>query len=123
MGRFQFILGREIGVSFFGYGKEEDRMFLPSTSETNPQTTVVAVRSIQLQFPVLEYRPLPYVLHGPEFPSLVFQLFGGVDIPTKITMVSPPEAQVPDHRSTWMLGFRVAFDWRYYLGSGQGGHR
>jgi hypothetical protein len=122
IGRFQFMVGREIGVSFFGYGKEEDRMFLPSTSETYPQTTVVAVRSIQLQFPVLEYRPFR-TFSMDQSSSLVFQLFGGVDIPTKVTMVSPPEAPVPDHRSTWMLGIRVAFDWRYYLGSGQGGHR
>jgi len=51
------MIGREIAVSFFGYGKEEDRMFIPYSTENAPQAPVVALRTVQLEFPVLEYRP------------------------------------------------------------------
>jgi len=122
MGRFQVMVGREIGVSFYGYGKEEDRMFLPYASGGTPDVPVVALRSIQLQFPVLEYRPFR-TFSMDQSSSLVMQLFGAVDIPTKVTMITPPTAPVPETRSTWIVGIRMAFDWRYYLGSGQGGHR
>jgi hypothetical protein len=122
IGRFQFMLGREIGVAFFGYGKEEDRMFIPYSTETTPQVPVVALRSIQLEFPVIEYRPFRTFATN-QSSSMVVQLYGAVDIPTKISVVTPPGAAEPDLRSTWSAGVRVAFDWRYYLGSGTGGHR
>jgi hypothetical protein len=54
---------------------------------------------------------------------MIVQLFGGVDIPTKVSVVAPAGAQEPSVRSNWFVGVRVAFDWRYYLGSGKGGHR
>lgn len=87
----------DIAAAFFGYGKEEDRMFIPYPTGGAPDVPIVALRSVQL--------------------------YTAVDIPTKISMVTPPGAAVPETQSTWTIGLRVAFDWRYYLGSGTGGHR
>ena len=122
IGRFQFILGREVGVSFFGYGKEEDKMIIPISGTTPVETPVVGVRSIQLEFPLLEYRPFRTFSMN-QSSSMVAQFFGGVDIPTRISVVAPASAPEPAVRNNWFVGLRVAFDWRYYLGSGQGGHR
>ncbi len=122
IGRFQFILGREVGVSFFGYGKEEDPMIIPVSGTTPVRTPIVDVRSIQLEFPLVEYRPFRTFSMN-QSSSLVVQLYGGVDMPTKVTVVVPAGAPVPDVRNNWFAGIRVAFDWRYYLGSGTGVHR
>jgi hypothetical protein len=122
MGRFQFILGREVGVSFYGYGEEEPRMIIPVSGTTPVKTPVVVLRSIALEFPVLEYRPFR-TFSMDQSSSLVAQLYGGVDIPTKVGVVAPEGAPEPDLRSNWFLGLRFAFDWRYYLGSGKGVHR
>jgi hypothetical protein len=122
IGRFQFILGREVGVSFFGYGKEEDKMLIPVSGVPPVQTPIVSLRSIQLEFPLLEYRPFRTFSMN-QSSSMIAQLYGGVDIPTKVTVVAPVSAAEPSVRNNWFFGLRVAFDWRYYLGSGSGGHR
>jgi hypothetical protein len=122
IGRFQFILGREVGVAFFGYGKEEDKMLIPISDVPPVETPIVSVRSIQLEFPLVEYRPFRTFSMN-QSSSMVVQFFWGVDIPTKISVVAPVGAEEPSVRNNWFIGMRVAFDWRYYLGSGQGGHR
>jgi hypothetical protein len=122
IGRFQFILGREVGVAFFGYGKEEDKLIIPISGVPPVQTPIVSLRSIQLEFPLLEYRPFRTFSMN-QSSSMVVQLFGGVDIPTKVSVVAPAGSAEPSVRNNWFTGIRVAFDWRYYLGSGSGGHR
>jgi hypothetical protein len=122
IGRFQFILGREVGVAFFGYGKEEDKMLIPISDVPPVQTPIVSIRSIQLEFPLLEYRPFRTFSMN-QSSSMIVQLYGGVDIPTKVSVVAPTGAPEPSVRNNWFAGVRVAFDWRYYLGSGTGGHR
>lgn len=122
IGRFQFILGREVSVSFFGYGKEEDKMIIPVSGTAPVRTPIVSVRSIQVELPLVEYRPFRTFSMN-QSSSLVFQLYGGVDIPTKVSVYAPEDAPLPDVRNNWFAGMRVAFDWRYYLGSGTGVHR
>jgi len=122
IGRFQFILGREVGVSFYGYGKEEDKMIIPVSGVPPVQTPVVGLRSIALEFPLIEYRPFR-TFSMDQSSSMVVQLYGGVDIPTSISVVAPVGAPEPGLRNNWFAGIRFAFDWRSYLGSGQGGHR
>lgn len=75
IGRFQFILGREVGVSFFGYGKEEDPMIIPISGTSPVETPVVGVRSIQIEAPVVEYRPFR-TFSTNQSSSLVLQLYG-----------------------------------------------
>ncbi len=112
----------DIAAAFFGYGKEEDRMFIPYPAGGAPDVPIVALRSVQLEFPVVEYRPFR-TFSMDQSSSMIVQLYTAVDIPTKISMLTPPGAAVPETQSTWTIGLRVAFDCRYYLGSGTGGHR
>ena len=122
IGRFQFVLGREVGVSFFGYGKGPDPMLIPISGTDPVNTPIVDVRSIQIECPIVEYRPFRTFSMN-QSSSLVFQLYGGVDIPTTVSVVAPEGVATPELRNNWFAGLRVAFDWRYYLGSGTGVHR
>ncbi|MCK5699937.1 MAG: hypothetical protein KAI29_02240, partial [Cyclobacteriaceae bacterium] len=54
IGRFQFILGREIGVALYGRGRNVDAILIPIENE---QTLLVNYKSTQIDLPVLEYRP------------------------------------------------------------------
>ncbi len=109
-GRFQVILGREIGVTFNGYLKNPDNFILPAGED---DAVLADVRSIQLEFPFLEYRPFR-TFSLDQTSSLVFKFYGGVDIPTSVSNVKPLGVPDPAVQSVWQLGVRVAFDWRYY---------
>jgi hypothetical protein len=109
-GRFQVILGREVAVTFNGYLKNADNLILPAGTS---DAVLADVRSIQLEFPFLEYRPFR-TFSLDQTSSLVFKFYGGVDIPTSVSDVKPLGAPDPVVQSVWQLGVRVAFDWRYY---------
>jgi hypothetical protein len=54
IGRFQFVLGRELGVTFYGV-LSDDTLLAPGAVPGQPN--VVEFRSTYFDFPILEYRP------------------------------------------------------------------
>ena len=114
VGRFQFILGREIGFGFFGYGRRTDRFIVQDEVSGQARYTLVGLSTIQLDFPLLEYRPFRSFSLD-QTSSLVFQLFGGIDFPTKTVVVDPVNTPEPDLKPVWNVGIRLAFDWRHYF--------
>ena len=54
-GRFQFVLGRELGATFYGYGFENTMVVPGATPGAEPR--VVDFKSILFDLPILEYRP------------------------------------------------------------------
>ena len=113
IGRFQFILGREVGLTFYGYSAQEDRLLIPMEINGQDQTLLIGLRSLKLDFPVLEYRPFR-TFSLEQSSSLVLQFNGGVDIPTRLSVVAPSGSSEPDLKPVWSIGLRMAFDWRYY---------
>jgi hypothetical protein len=113
LGRFQFVLGREVGFTLYGYGKEEDRLVIPSEVPST-SATLIDLRSISFDFPLLEYRPFR-TFSLTQSSSLIFQLYGGFEVPLSESVVRPIGAQEPDLKTIWQLGLRLVFDWRYYL--------
>jgi len=112
-GRFQFILGREVGVAFFGY-VSNDRFLLPVSVEGVEGEGVLAnLRSVQMDFPVLEYMPFRS-FSTDQSSSVVLQLYGSVDIPVGVTEIYPSGAPEPELHSVWEIGLRAAFRWRHY---------
>jgi hypothetical protein len=111
IGRIQFILGREIGVTLYGRGKQKDAILLPIA---NNETALVNFKSTQLDFPVVEYRPFR-TFSLEQSSSLVFQLNFGVDIPHSSSVVLPEGIETPELSPVWYIGLRTAFDWRYYF--------
>ncbi len=111
IGRFQFILGREIGLTLYGSGKSPDAILVPLDEV---RTALIDYKSTQLDFPIVEYRPFR-TFSIDQSSSLFIQLNVGVDIPHSETLVAPQGAKLPDLRPVWYIGLRTAFDWRYYF--------
>ncbi len=111
IGRFQFILGREVGVSLYGtktFGN--DAIFVPTSSGNQ----VISYSSVKWDFPFLEYRPFrTFSLN--QASSLMIQFTFGVDLPNSTSLLAPPGAVKESLQPVWYLGGRIIFDWRKYL--------
>jgi hypothetical protein len=107
IGRFQFVLGRELGVTLYGRGSE-DQLFLPGDV-----TRLVSLRSTQYDLPILEYRPYRS-FSGNQSSTVMFQLFAGADVPSRARVINLAGAPPVSLGTIWSLGVRMVFDWRYY---------
>jgi hypothetical protein len=113
IGRFQFVLGREAGINLFKLDTHNP-MQLPTPGVPPLDSTLVTVRSIQVDFPILEYRPFRSFDRS-QTSSALIQFYAGFDRPTETSVVSPVNAPTPSLRTIGLAGIRVAFDWRHYL--------
>jgi hypothetical protein len=113
VGRFQFVLGREVGFTYYGFGKQEDRLIIPPRVP-GTSATLIDLRSLRFDFPVLEYRPFR-TFSLTQSSSLVVQLYGGFEVPLDVSVVQPIGAPEPNLKTVWEVGLRLLFDWRYYL--------
>ena len=114
IGRFQFVLGREIGVSLYGLSKIKDAIALP-TKSSPPSAVIVDYKSTLLEFPFLEYMPFNRSFSQLQSSSMLVQFSVGVDIPYGATVVQPLGTPLPQLKSVWQIGMRIIFDWRHYL--------
>ncbi|MEI7980240.1 MAG: hypothetical protein WCI71_01215 [Bacteroidota bacterium] len=114
VGRFQFILGREIGVCVYGSGRGADAFLLPYSTLGASQETLFSMYSTQIEFPILEYRPFRK-FSSTQSASIVLQINAGLDIPGKVKVTYPDDAPAPEVKTTFFIGVRLAFDWRYYF--------
>jgi hypothetical protein len=113
IGRFQFVLGREVGINLYKLDTHNP-MQLPTPGVPPLDSTLVSVRSIQVDFPILEYRPFRSFDRS-QTSSALIQFYAGFDRPTETSVVSPVNAPTPNLRTVGLAGIRVAFDWRHYL--------
>jgi hypothetical protein len=111
IGRFQFVLGRELGVTFYGLGGD-DQLLAPAPYPGGIARTV-NFKSISYELPILEYRPYRAFSNN-QSSSIVFQLFAGVDVPYDYSVSLPVGAPPVDLEKVYFLGLRMVFDWRYY---------
>ena len=113
VGRFQFVLGREMGLSFYRHA--EDSPFLIPTPGVPPlNLTAVAITSMQVEFPILDYR-LFRTFSLKQSSGLTIQPYVGFDIPTDSSVISPAGAPKPHLHTIVGGGIRVVFDWRHYV--------
>jgi hypothetical protein len=114
IGDFQFMLGRELAVTFFDMDHSARySAFAGSDAAGRPIYNPTHVRSIQLEVPVLEYRPFRSFSEKLGS-SLALQFGGGIEIPTS---VEPSRTDLPAPRldDVWLLYLRLFFDGRAYL--------
>ncbi len=112
IGRFQFVLGREIGVCMYGTGKGPDTFVLPD--EESGDQSLVYMYTTQLEFPILEYRFLR-TYASRQSASLMFQFYAGLDIPGKKSVIEEYDYPAPQVKNIWFAGVRMIFDWRHYF--------
>jgi hypothetical protein len=110
IGRFQFVFGRELGITFYGVSGN-DQLIAPAVDARGPR--MVNFKSISYDLPVFEYRPY-HAFSAHQSSSIIFQLFANADVPRSASTAYPQGAATPDLRTVWSLGLRLVFDWRYY---------
>jgi hypothetical protein len=112
-GRLQMVLGREVGVSIFRDGGEHT-FLLPTAGVPAANTPLVSINSLQVEFPVFEYR-LFRNFSVDQSSGLMLQPYVGFDMPTAVSVISPANAPTPDAHTIVTTGVRVVFDWRHYF--------
>lgn len=113
-GRFQMVLGREVGVGLYGLFGDDDRIVVPASKSATGESQLVDLRSTAIDLPILEYRPYRSFSSN-QSSQLLFQLFTTIDIPSAGTVLLPPGEPDADLRTVWSAGLRFTFDWRYYF--------
>jgi hypothetical protein len=112
-GRLQFVLGREVGAGFYRNGSDHPLIF--STPSVPPLgLTVTTLKSLQLDFPIFEYR-LFRTFSVNQSSSLMIQPFVGFDTPINSSVVAPVGAPKPPLHTVPLAGARIVFDWRHYF--------
>ncbi len=109
-GRFQLVLGRELGVTFYGIIGDKDRLLVPLSAL---DARLVNFDSVYFDIPIAEYRPYR-AFSSHQSSEVMFQLFVGADMPTNVETVLPRGTSNPDLQTVWSVGLRFAYDWRYY---------
>ncbi len=112
IGRFQFVLGRELGATFYGYGFENTTVVAGATP--GAEARVVDFRSIRFDLPILEYRPYR-AFDTKQSSAVLFQLFAGAEVPKHTAVTWPPGAPPVKFDTIYSIGIRVIFDWRHYF--------
>jgi hypothetical protein len=111
IGRFQFILGREVGVSLYGTSTfGNDAIFVPSPNGVQ----IISYSSTKWDFPFLEYRPTRSFSTN-QASSLLIQFSGGMDVPYNTNLLEPVGETQVKLNPVWYLGARIIFDWRRYF--------
>ena len=112
-GRLQVVLGREVGVSIFRGGGDHP-FKLPAPGVPSASAPLVSLDSLQVEFPLLEYRPFRTFAVN-QSSGLMFQPYVGFDTPTSVSVISPANTPAPRARTIVTTGLRVVFDWRHYF--------
>ena len=113
LGRVQFVLGREVGATFFGYSGGEDQLFV-SAPGSGTALTAISLRSIRWDVPIVEVRPFRSYATT-QAAAVLIQIGAAFDKPTKVTVMAPVGAPAPDLKTATSVYFRLAFDWRQYF--------
>jgi len=108
-GRFQFVLGRELGVNFYGLFTRQQ--LLSPTGDPGTPMRLVNFKSVAFDLPILEYRPYR-AFSSNQSSSLLFQLFAGADVPYSASFEAT--GTPANLKTVWFIGLRMNFDWRYY---------
>lgn len=108
IGRFQFVLGREVGINF--YGAKETGLLVPGDNGT----IYLSYKSTKFDFPILEYNPIRTFSKN-QSSSMIIQFTTGVDLPRKASVIAPIGELIPELRPVWNVGMRIIFDWRRYF--------
>ena len=110
-GRFQFVLGREIGVTFYGE-LSDDTVF--AGGDTPDSLRIIGFKSTYVDLPILEYRPYR-AFDTTQSSAAIFQLYAGIDEPRDERVIAPEGASVIRFDRVYSLGVRIIFDWRRYF--------
>jgi len=111
IGLFQFVLGRELGVTWYGLG--QDQQLLIPRSSSGGSVQLANFRSTYFDLPIFEYRPYR-AFSSNQSSSLLFQLYYGADVPQSVNDEGMRLLGPIKLRTVHSVGLRLVFDWRHY---------
>ena len=111
VGRFQIVLGREVGATFYGYTGGLDQFV---TLDPADNLVVVGYKSVVVEIPVIEWEPLRFY-GSRQAMSIRFQFGGGFDKPLSATVLEPAGSSRPDLQTRYFGYLRLVFEGRRYL--------
>jgi hypothetical protein len=116
-GTLQVVVGRLVDATFFGYLSEAS-ILVPVTDPATGDAGlgVSTLRSVQLNFPVLEWTPFRTFATQLVFAS-PFQLGFGVELPISAPVVYPSGLPSASLAPAWSVFLRGSFEGRYFFGS------
>jgi hypothetical protein len=113
VGRFQFILGREVGLNLYGYMRGPDKVTLiPVTSTGYGSPIQYEMKSMEWEFPLVEWR-LFRTFAGKQASTFVLQLGGGYEHTTSLKPAAGGPSANPASR--YLVFLRASFDGRQYF--------
>ncbi len=112
-GRFQFVLGRELGATLYGYGGFDNTTAVPGATP-GAEPRVVDFKSILFDLPILEYRPYR-AFDTKQSSAVLIQLYAAADVPKSTTVIYPAGAPGVKLNTVYSIGLRLIFDWRRYF--------
>jgi hypothetical protein len=113
-GRFQVVLGREIGISLYGRERDGNRVLAYADDGSTDALRLLDIRSIQITMPILDYRNFR-TFSRDQSSGVHIQLYGGIDIPERVRVLIPQNAPDVPSSPIWHFGIRASLDWRYYF--------
>jgi hypothetical protein len=112
VGRLQFVLGRELGVAFYGL-QQYDTLLAPGATP-GTGVRVLQFKSTSFDFPILEFRPYR-AFDQSQSSEIALQLYFGMDLPRGGQAIAPPGAPGVELQPVYSVGLRIVFDWRRYF--------
>jgi hypothetical protein len=115
VGRWQLVAGREAGVTLFGYvsGQDPFLTFVGNGPDGRAILVPVSVRSLEIDFPLLEHRPFRDFATRQAF-TFLLQAGAGISVPTRVDVLVPG-LPAPALKKSYFGYIRLSFDWRRYL--------
>jgi hypothetical protein len=115
-GTLQVVVGREFDATFFGYtGAVSILVEIPPQPDGN-SGAVAQLKSMQLNFPVLEWTPFKTFATQLVF-AADLQLGFGVEIPLSAPIVYPKGLGSATVGPSWSIFLRGTFEGRYFFGA------
>jgi len=112
IGRFQLMIGRELGATFYGYVNQKD--VLLNYDASTGRVVAIAFKSIDFDIPVVEYRPFRDFATR-QASSLLVQIGFGVEVPKGVEAVPAGSGPAPPLDNLYSIRVKVLFDWRRYF--------
>jgi hypothetical protein len=114
-GTLQVVVGRVVDATFFGY-LSEAVLIVPIEPTATSDVGVALLKSVQLNFPVLEWTPFRTFATQLVFAAPV-QLGFGVELPISSPVVVPTGQPPASLGPSWSIFLRGSFEARYFFGS------
>lgn len=116
VGTVQFIVGRDVGLTFYGLLKGPSVTAAPTEkdAEGRQQYAIVELKTLEIELPVVEYRPFHEFAMREAF-TMAVQLGYAADIPTSLKILNMPDIPKPALSPAHLVTLRIVFDVRHYL--------